>query len=194
MKTILITSALFACSAIGWGQAGAKKGNDYLGQTWVGLLTSADCGGAKSAGRSHADRAADMTTSGRTTTPPVDASGTRGSATANETSKESPTHDALPRTGDIQSTAKEAVKDPGWGAAKKQAASLAPSCGVTADTSSFSLLLPEGRSIRFDDVANATIAKQLREHNDNANKPVVLRVRVTGKLQNDKIALDSIRM
>src|SRR6476646_8562560 len=108
-KILITTAAVVACSAAGWAQQGAaaKAGNNYLGQTWVGLLTSGDCGGSKSAGKSASDQAADLTTNGRTTTPPVDKSGTRGSATANETGKETQTHDALPRTGDVQSTATE---------------------------------------------------------------------------------------
>ncbi len=196
MKQILIaTVTLMGSCALGWAQQPAKSGGDYLGHSWVGLLTSADCaGGKKITPKSAADKASDLTTSGRTTTPAVDASGTRGSATAGQSNTQPTTHDSLPRTGDINSTAKPAVEDPDWGTAKKQAAGLAAGCAVTPETHAFSLLLPDGRSVRFDDVANGAIAKQLKDRSNPGSKPELLRVRVAGKMQNGKIALDSIRM
>lgn len=46
----------------------------------------------------------------------------------------------------------------------------------------------------FDEVANTAIAKQLQQREGGLDKPLLLRVKVAGKLQKGQIALDSIRM
>ncbi len=192
MKTSWIMMAALAASA--FAQQANKPSTDYLGQNWVGLLTSADCRASGSAAKRALDSASDDTTSGRTTTPAVDQSGTRGSSTAGGSPSEAATHDVLPRTGDVHSREKEVVKDAGFTAARKQASSLPSSCGVMSNTREFALLLPDGKAVPFDDVANNSIVKQLQGRSGDSGKGVFLRVRVTGKMQNGRIALDSIRM
>ena len=162
----------------------------YGGQTWVGLLVSASCDTSRITKHSAAENEARLTTSDRTTTPAVDTSGTRGQATVQEPGSTPPPHNAIPKTGDIRDTA--ATNDPGWKAARKQAASLPATCGVDTSTDRFLLILPDGRALHFDDLANQGIMKQLKT-NDGGRKSI-LRVQVTGKLQNGEIALDTIQM
>lgn len=162
----------------------------YRGQSWVGLLVPTACEKGKSQAdhRSKSTRDADLTVSGRTTTPAVDGAGTRGSATASETGA---TKQSVPETGDVLANGKSSG-DPGWGAAHKQAQSLGESCSLSASTAQFALLLPDGTKLQFDELANQSIAKQLSLPSTGGK--VVLRVSVQGKLQNGKIALDSIQM
>jgi hypothetical protein len=164
------------------------SGSSYAGQSWVGLLVSATCDTSHVAKRSAIENEANLTTSDRTTTPAIDASGTRGQATAPESGSTMTPHNAVPKTGDIREAA--ATSDPGWKTARKQAASLPAACGVDTSTTRFSLILPDGRALRFDDLANQGIVKQLKA-NDRSHKSI-LRVQATGKLQHGEIALDSI--
>lgn len=88
MKKILkIAGVMIGCALAGMAQPQSSS-TSYMGQTWVGILTSAECGAGDSAagskGKSESERAAELTTTDRVTTPAVDASGTRGSATGND--------------------------------------------------------------------------------------------------------------
>ncbi len=173
---ILSAAALVAQSS--------KTAPSYTGQSWVGLLVSAGCNTARAATRPAADKESNLTTSDRVTTPAVDTSGTRGQ---HETAA-APPHNASPKTGDIHGG--PAPADPGWKAAQKQAAALPSSCAVDKATSRFSLLLPDGRVLPFDNLAGQEIARQLNA----AGQKTIYRVQVAGKLQQGAIALDTIRM
>lgn len=164
----------------------------YAGKSWVGLLVSASCSSPDAKPATPADDEAALTVTDRVTTPAVDQSGTRGKSTlqtvpnaAGESSRA-----AEPRTGDVADHG--ASNDPKWKAAQKQARSLAAGCAVDASTRQFALLLPDGKTLQFDELANQGIVKQL-----GVNPPprkIVLRVQAAGKLQNGRIALDSITL
>jgi hypothetical protein len=184
-KVKLVNSIALTVVFAGWGCA---QDNTYHGQTWVGLLVADSC---KMEGPNAATRESDLTTSGRTTTP-VDQSGTRGSSSALDPTAAPPAGSSrdVPHTGDIQKPLPKGLKDPGWAKAVKQAKALGAPCRVTVNTQRFLLLTPSGDTIPFDDLANAAVRKQLPAL-DSAGK--IFRVHVTGKLQNDKIALNSVR-
>jgi hypothetical protein len=167
----------------------------YRGQSWVGLLVTAACdkGTKGHPERSKTDRESDLTVTSRTTTPAVDQSGTRGSSTALEQGANTPSDKGvLPGTGDVLS--KKSSTDRGWAAARRQGQSLAHSCVVRPDTTAFALLLPDGSALEFDELANEGISHQLPSLPAGTAERRVLRVFVQGKLQNGKIALDSVRM
>ncbi len=163
----------------------------YSGQSWVGLLVSASCD-KKTGAQSKSNREADLTVERRTTTPAVDSAGTRGAA-AVDGSTPSGEKQSMPETGDILANSKSAT-DPGWSAARKQARGLGAACVLRPNASHFALLLPDGRMLLFDELADETIVKQMPANAVNGKAPKYLRVTVQGKLQNGKIALDSIQM
>jgi hypothetical protein len=156
----------------------------YQGQSWVGLLVSASCD--KSHG-SKSNRESDLTVDHRTTTPAVDDAGTRGSAETKAVDEKQ----SMPETGDVLDKGKSAT-DPGWKAARKQAQALDASCAVGAEVTRFALLLSNGKMVQFDELANQAITKQLSARPAGTGK--FIRVSVQGKLQDGKIALDSIQM
>jgi hypothetical protein len=161
--------------------------SSYAGQTWVGLLVSASC--PAPAQRSPASKQSELTTTNRVTTPAVDSSGTRGESKVNEsTEAERATRKDVPLTGDLNS--QKTSQDAGWKQAKRQAASLGRSCDIGSDSKEFALLLPDGKMLRFTDLANAGIEKQLGP----GKRHTIYRVQVVGKIENGKIALDSIQM
>lgn len=161
--------------------------SSYSGQTWVGLLVSASC--PAPAESTRASKESDLTTTNRVTTPAVDSSGTRGESKVNESSEaERATRKSVPLTGDLNS--RRSSRDAGWKEAKREAASLDRSCRVGSDTAQFALLLPDGKMMRFSDLANAGIAKQLVP----GKAHTIYRVQVVGKIENGVIALDSIQM
>jgi hypothetical protein len=168
----------------------------YQGQSWVGLLVSASCdkGNKEPGDRSKSNRESDLTVNGRTTTPAVDESGTRGSSNALEQGAKPPTEkQTMPETGDVMAKSKSST-DPGWGPARKQAQSLGASCALDANATQFALLLPDGSMLQFHELANQAIAKQMPSIPTGAKIRKVFRVSVQGKVQNGKIALNSIRM
>jgi hypothetical protein len=166
--------------------AGAQTPTEraYQGQSWVGLLVSASCDKSHT-GKSN--RESDLTVDRRTTTPPVDDAGTRGSSDTKATDEKQ----SMPETGDVLDKGKSPT-DPGWLAARKQAQSLGASCAVGANATRFALLLSNGKMLQFDELANQAIAKQLSARPAGTGK--FIRVSVQGKLQDGKIALDSIQM
>jgi hypothetical protein len=86
------------------------------------------------------------------------------------------------------------VEDRGWSQAKKQATNLRSTCRVGMDTRQFALLLPDGRTIPFDERGNETIVKQMTASQGGISKPTVFRVSVAGKLEQGRIAVDTIRL
>jgi len=184
-QVVLLTLCLGVASA----QTPAQS--DYHGQSWVGLLVTDKCEGASASTDRESKREADMTTTGRTTTPAVDSAGTRGSAEREAT--QSTEKLAKPETGDVLSRSKSST-DRAWTAAHRQARSLGASCTVDANTMKFALLLPDGKMLEFDELANQSIAKQLPSLPSGEKNRRVLRVAVHGKMQNGRIALDSIQM
>jgi hypothetical protein len=94
----------------------------------------------------------------------------------------------VPQTGDLF-TGKSGA-DPAWAKAKRQARALASGCKVDSNTLSFALLLPDGKMLRFDDLANSAIAKRM----EAGKSATIYRVQVVGKLENGMVALDSIQM
>jgi hypothetical protein len=161
----------------------------YSGQSWVGLLVSGSCDASHARKQSRAEGEANLTTADRVTTPGVDASGTRGQTAAQSGTTEAP-HNAVPKTGDIHDALP--VSDPEWKTALNQAASLRATCAVDPTSDGFSLLLPDGRILRFDALANQAISKQLK-HSYGGRKSI-FRVQVSGKLQHGEIALDTIQI
>lgn len=191
MRFFVIVCAIPALCAIGlYGQSAHAA---YTGQTWVGLLVSASCDSEATARPSLA-KEAEETTTGRTTTPAVDTSGTRGQAAVNETAdRTAATRSDIPRLGDLFARTRGKVEDRGWSQAKKQATSLGSACRVGADTKQFALLLPDGRTIPFDERGNETIVRQIATQGAVA-KPTVFRVSIAGKLEQGRIAVDTIRL
>ncbi|MGA2598846.1 MAG: hypothetical protein ABSH09_17860 [Bryobacteraceae bacterium] len=186
MKFRFGAGALFALSSI----AAQDVHSSYAGQTWVGLLVSSSC--AAPAESKSAMKQSDLTVSDRVTTPAVDAAGTRGESKVNETSEaERSTRKDVPLTGDV--SAHNSTADAGWRQAKRQAATLGAGCRIGDDTNQFALLLPDGKTIRFDNLANAGIAKQIASQN-SPTKTTIYRVQVVGKLENGMIALDNIQL
>lgn len=189
----------FGILSIALGIAGAAAQDHvqkaYQGQSWVGLLVASDCkaGASGAADRSKANAESDLTTHGRTTTPAVDASGTRGQSTE---LVQSPNHagdkQQVPKTGDVLGGTGQSI-DPGWAPAREQAKSLGDSCAIESRTARYALLMADGSRLEFDDVANQAIAKQAQSATGSGGKKI-LRVSVHGKLQNGKIALTSIQM
>jgi len=164
----------------------------YMGQTWVGLLVSDACAPANAAAQTS-----NLTVNGRTTTPAVDSAGTRGQAGMEQGTAERMTSTtAKPQTGDVlaRGSRKSGAEDAGWAAARKQAEHLAARCRVGPDTQRFALLTPDGRYVAFDDAANGTIAKQVQAQYGAAGGNAILRVQVAGKLENGKIAVDTVQM
>jgi hypothetical protein len=181
-----------AFSLVAVAQTPAQKA--YEGQSWVGLLVSADCltGKTGTADRSRATTESDLTVNGRVTTPQVDESGTRGQSTElMDGAKPVTEKQRLPHTGDVLARNTSSI-DPGWAAARRQARSLNDVCGLQADTRRFALILADGSKLEFDEVANQAIAPQVPAVPSNGRR--ILRVSVQGKLQNGRIALTSIQM
>jgi hypothetical protein len=190
MRFLLIPAIFLAGAVCGNGQTAHAE---YTGQHWVGLLVSASCDSQAKAAHSAAEEAR-ATTTGRTTTPAVDVSGTRGQASVNETAdRTAPTASDVPRTGDVFATASGKVQDRTWPQARKQAAALDSACRVGAGTNQFALLLPDGRKIPFDERGNETIMKQLAATHGGVAKPTIFRVAVAGKLEQGRIAVDTVR-
>jgi hypothetical protein len=188
-RIIALASAVlaFGCT-VTWSQDAGTANRTmraYSGQTWVGLLVSASCPAP-----SKATDQSDMTITDRVTTPAVDASGTRGESTALDTREQPGTRTSLPATGDVLGSKAKSESDNAWKKAKRQASSLKPVCRVDANTPHFALLLPDGGMLHFADEADAAILKQLPAE----SKSTIYRVQVAGKLENGRIALDSIQM
>jgi hypothetical protein len=159
----------------------------YLGHEWTGLLVPAAC---KSQAKTSAGEEAAITTTGRTTTPAVDESGTRGQAGAVDSSDRTNNRSDSPRLGDVlAATAKPG--DSEWSRARKQAELLGPSCRVTSDVREFALVLPDGRMLLFDGAANATIGKRV---SGAIAKPTIFRVHVVGKAHDGKVSVDTVQM
>lgn len=161
----------------------------YLGQTWVGLLVSSNCPAMEK--RTSGTREADRTVTDRVTTPAVDDIGTRGSSQSGSNTPAA--RGDVPQTGDLSIADSRKIKDPGWKQARRQSMSLDPGCHVSTDTRKFALMLPDGRLLPFDDVANTKIIEQLKTRGLSA-KPKILRVQVAGKLENGAVAIDEIQM
>ncbi len=187
--SVRILLAALVCSALLPAQP-AKSAASYAGQTWVGLLVSASCDASRLKKGIAADTESDLTTANRVTTPAVDSGGTRGQGEVQEPGSNAPQHNVVPKTGDVHDRTKAA--DPDWKAAQKQAARLGDTCGVDASTQQFALILPDGHVLRFDDLASQGIAKQLKAR--AAGHKSIYRVQAAGKLQNGRIALDTIQM
>jgi hypothetical protein len=184
--------------------AGAQnRETSYQGQTWTGLLVSSSCDPGKktsaqrknsTAEANQANREADLTAGGRTTTPAVDESGTRGQSTAlDQGSKTASGKQTLPETGDVMAKDKSST-DPGWAQAHRQARSLDSSCGFDKSATSFALLLANGSLLHFDELANQAIVKQLPSSTMGEKSHRFFRVSVQGKMQNGKIALNSLQL
>lgn len=185
-------SFIILLAAIASATAQNTTSAQYHGQSWVGLLVPASCDKVTKgqADRSKSVKESDLTVTARTTTPAVDQSGTRGSSTALDPSANPPSEkQVLPATGDV--LAKSSSPDPDWSSARKQAHSLGASCSVGPDVKQFSLLMPDGKMVPFDDLANQGILKQMPASSDSKR---IYRVWVQGKMQDGKIALVSIRM
>ncbi len=186
--TLLVTAGVLSCA----GAFGQSARTSYSGQSWVGLLVSASCESKQSNRNAKANAEADLTTSDRVTTPAVDASGTRGKSTLmTPQTGDQPDTNAAPRTGDVRADNADAT-DPAWKTARKQAGALPKTCSIDANTNRFGLVLPDGRMLVFDDLANQGILNQLKTK--QIQKSTVLRVQAVGKMQNGRIALDSITM
>jgi len=154
----------------------------YAGQSWTGLLVADGC---RTGVTSPSDAEADLSTTDRVTTPAVDDAGVRGASPAAQSSGGM----KVPFTGDIASSRNDR-EDPGWRKAKRQAAHLDSACRTDAQTTRFALLLPDGRELRVDQLGNEKIAARLKT--EPPAKPRILRVVVTGKIQNGAIAVDAI--
>jgi hypothetical protein len=64
-------------------------------------------------------------------------------------------------------------------------------CPVSSTTTSFGIMTPEGKFVRFDDTSNTRIVEVVKKNKKwEKNNP---RVRVVGKANGDVIVLDSIR-
>lgn len=181
------TTAVFAIAALCAQNAGTanRSVGAYSGQTWVGLLVSADC-----AAPSQATSQSQMTVTDRVTTPAVDNAGTRGESNALEPSDSNgaASRKDMPQTGDVLAKRK-ARADANWAHAHAQAKSLGAACRVGSNSSRFALLLRDGKMLRFDDLANAAIQKRL----SSGGAASIYRVQVVGKLENGAIALDNIQ-
>jgi hypothetical protein len=164
-----------------------RAGSAYLGHDWTGLLVSAACEAKSETGAEHE---AAMTTSGRTTTPAVDESGTRGQAGAMGRADRAHTRNDSPRLGDVLNDSTKSA-DLEWARAHRQAKSLPAACRITPEVQVFALILPNGRMLPFNDAANVTIVKRL---SGGLTKPAIIRVHVAGKLQDGKIALDTLEL
>lgn len=191
MKTHWIVPLLFSALTLS-AQTAARHA--YAGQAWVGLLVADSCetGARSAANKSKSSRESDLTVNGRTTTPAVDDAGTRGSSSTLDDARRAPGEKQMkPETGDILAPSTSST-DPGWEPARKQARSLRPSCALDPHANRFALLLPDGTLLHFDTLANEAITTQFSALPPAATNPKYYRVSVQGKLQNGKIALDSI--
>lgn len=183
---------LWIAALLGAGLIAAQKpenGASYLGKSWVGLLVSDTCPAHSkhNAAREEADR----TVTDRVTTPAVDSAGTRGSSEQGKTIPAA--RGDVPQTGDVSIRDQGKIRDTGWKQARDQASSLDAACRVNSGTRDFSLLLPDGAVLRFDDLANTKIAEQLQSRG-MSGPGRILRVQVIGKLENGTLALDQIQM
>lgn len=195
MSKPLLTLAILTGGALAFAQGAAES--TYGGQSWLGLLVPASCEAVANSAKnvSAATREAELTVTDRTTTPAVDQSGTRGQSTALDPGANPPSgKGTMPQTGDVLSPGGASATDPAWKAARRQAASLGAGCKVATGTAQFALLLPGGSALRFDDLANQAIVKQMPSLPADSRNDRVFRVSVQGKLQNGKIALNSMRM
>lgn len=69
-------------------------------------------------------------------------------------------------------------------------------CPVTSTTTTFGLITPEGKYMRFDDPSNTRVVEIVKNHKDwvremKENKPV--RVHVVGKPNGDVVVVESVR-
>jgi|SRR5947209_5083932 len=184
--TVVVVAGVLSCA----GTFAQSARTSYTGQSWVGLLVSASCESKQSNRNAKANAESDLTTSDRVTTPAVDASGTRGKSTLmTPQTGDAPDANAAPRTGDVRADNANAT-DPAWKAARKQAGALPKTCSIGGNTNRFGLLLPDGRMLVFDDLANQGIVNQLKTK--QVERSTILRVQAVGKMQNGRIALDSI--
>jgi len=179
-----VTLALFLSNVVALLPLAAQTPQaSYAGQTWVGLLVSDSCSQATPS----PDAEADLSTTDRVTTPAVDDAGVRGAAAG----REAVGGLKVPFTGDIESSRKDKA-DPGWSKAKRQASHLPTTCKITGSTTRFALVLPDGRQLRFDQLGNQKLAARLKDSTGAQAKPRILRAVVTGKLQDDAIAIDTV--
>ena len=69
-------------------------------------------------------------------------------------------------------------------------------CPVTTTTTSFGLITPDGKYVRFDEPSNARVIQVVKSHKDwvqfmNDRKPI--KVRVIGKPNGDVVVIESIK-
>ena len=158
----------------------------YLGHQWTGLLVPAGC----ESGSKRAEDEAAITTSGRTTTPAIDESGTRGQAGEMDRTDRTHGRSESPRLGDVLNDNVKST-DSEWADARKQAKSLGAACRLTPGVDRFALVLPNGRVLPLDDAANVTVSKRV---SGALPKATIIRVHVAGKLRDGKISVDTIQM
>ena len=80
-----------------------------------------------------------------------------------------------------------------WDHARTLAGQLGPSCHISSSTSSFALMMPDGRVLSFDSASNPKIADQVRSR-VSGNTTKIFRVEVKGTMSGDTITADSVRM
>ncbi len=68
------------------------------------------------------------------------------------------------------------------------------SCFISSSSSSFSLQLQDGRTVKIDDAGNQRISSQLQSTGRVSTMNKVFRVKITGSLEGDTIHITDIQM
>ena len=217
MTKILTFAAISLCS----GLLLAHSGSSASENTWTGLLVATGCqpatarGNAATPATAASNGAVTGTSSNTTGTDLNSTNSSRGSAdraadqnfpktTASEAenTRATPSSGMPLRTGDMDvadmgisrhDNSETYSPDRGWMQAKTQAAGLGSACRISPDTTSYSLMMSDGRLIPFDSASNQKIADRLRNRFPRKSTKI-FRVVVKGTMRGDTITVDSLQI
>lgn len=150
---------------------------------------------------STANETSDQTMSRRTNernNPQTSRAQTSDNPTANDMSDQTMSRRTSDRNGNESSTTQMAqntnAQDTGWQEAQRVAGNMPDSCRISDNTTSYSLRLPDGRVMHFDDASNTKIRQQLQSTDRVKGQRKIFRVVVKGTASGDTISLDSIQI
>ncbi len=219
MTKTLTFAAISLCSGL---LLAAQTASPSAQNTWTGLLVATGCQAATAHGNSAtpstaAANGAVTGTSSNTTGSDLNSTNSatagaadraadqnfpRTTASEAENTRATPSSGMPLRTGDMdvadmgtngRDNSETYSPDRGWMQAKTQAAGLGSACRVGSDTTSYSLMMPDGRLIPFDSASNQKIADRLRSRFPRKSTKI-FRVVVKGTMQGDTITLDSLQI
>ncbi len=217
MTKVLTFAGISLCSGLLLAQSGSSAPHN----TWTGLLVATGCQSATARGNAAtpataATNEAVTGTSSNTTGTDLNSTNSatgaadraadqnfpRTTASEAENTRATPTSGMPLRTGDMdvadmgnnsRDNSETYSPDRGWMQAKAQAAGLGSSCRISQDTTSYSLMMPDGRLTPFDSASNQKIADRLRNRFPRKSTKI-FRVVVKGTMQGDTITLETLQI